>query len=76
MNVHFLLVLLLTFYIDEDIHEEPEQDDGLQECKSIVELHRKVVSSAFWNSEVEDELRELGWINFKFENHVEEGVSL
>ena len=37
-------------------------------------MHRKVVAAAFWNSEVEEELRELGWIDFRFQkagNHAE-----
>ena len=27
-----------------------------------------MVARAFWNSELEDELREQGWINYRFES--------
>lgn len=33
-------------------------------CNS--DLHRKTVASAFWNNELEEELREEGWDNFAF----------
>ena len=45
-----------------------EEADHLSECTSGAELHRKVVARAFWNSELEDELREQGQIEYKFES--------
>ncbi len=33
---------------------------------SPVELHRKTIASAFWNYELEQELREQGWEDFSF----------
>ena len=48
--------------------EDPDEDDQerLSECRNQAELHRKVVANAFWNSELEDELREQGWIDYSF----------
>lgn len=43
--------------IEDLIGEEVEIEDHLSECNNQAELHRKVVTNAFWNSEVEDELR-------------------
>ena len=42
--------------------------DHLSECTSGAELHRKIVACAFWNSKLEDELREQGQIEYKFES--------
>ena len=35
-------------------------------CMSIAELSPKVVATAFWKGEVENELRRIGMVDFKF----------
>ena len=45
-----------------------KEADHLSEYTSGAELHRKVVARAFWNSELEDELREQGQIGYRFES--------
>ena len=42
------------------------EQDTLSECSNRSEIHRKTVSQAFWNSEVEMELRERGWEKYRF----------
>ena len=37
-------------------------------CTSLSELHFKTVGSAFWNHQVEEELRESGWEKYLFAN--------
>lgn len=40
---------------------------GFGDCvDATAELHRKTVASSFWNHELEEELREHGWEDFKF----------
>lgn len=41
----------------------------LPECSDRSEIHKKTVVQASWNSEVEMELRELGWEDHRFANH-------
>ena len=35
-------------------------------CTSLKEIHSKTVASAFWNHQVEAELRERGWEEYLF----------
>ncbi len=43
---------------------EDDDDERLSECTCRAELHRKVIAQAFWNVEVEEELRERRWLNW------------
>ena len=42
-----------------------EIEDHSSECSNQAKLHRKVVANAFWNSEVEDELRKQEWTEYR-----------
>ena len=37
-------------------------------CTNLSELHCKTIASAFWNHQVEAELREKGWEEYLFAN--------
>ena len=42
-------------------------DSELEDCGNLpYELHRKMVAEAFWNVEIESELREANMISHKF----------
>ena len=42
-------------------------DSELEDCGNLpYELHRKMVAKAFWNVEIESELREANMISHKF----------
>ncbi len=41
-------------------------DGNYEENISPVEITRKTVASAFWNYEIEEELHEQGWGNYRF----------
>ena len=60
--------LISQLYTDECSDHEEDKSDHLSECTNGAELHRKVVARAFWNSELEDELREQGQIEYRFES--------
>lgn len=61
--------MLFSYAQHVDVEMQEEQQDGtLRECRGLVELHRKVVAKAFWNSEIEAELRELKWTDFQFQS--------
>ena len=40
------------------------------------QLNRKTVSSSFWNYELEDELREKGWNDFKFKLPIDREIAM
>ena len=54
----YIIYILFKFYY----HLIKECDVGLHL------LHRKTVAEAFWNAELENELREMGWTSYTFEN--------
>ena len=56
---------MCTILTDDCSDLDDNSDDHLSECTSGAELHRKVVARAFWNSELEDELREQGKIEYR-----------
>ena len=44
---------------------DQDEDEEFLAC-SASELHHKTVANAFWNCELEQELRELNWENYRF----------
>ncbi len=67
-----LIAGMLAYVLPVQYHtvgeDEPIEDDDevLSEGTSQAKLHRKVVAQAFWNSEVEEELRERRWLDVRF----------
>ena len=65
-NVSINVLQLSRAYISPANDEEDGSADSLPECTSRAEIHRKVVAHAFWNSELEEELRERKWLHVQF----------
>lgn len=58
-----LILLTLTCIVGDDASKR-----CASHCTNLSELHCKTVASAFWNHQVEAELREKGWEEYLFAN--------
>ena len=61
-----------NIYINAVTNDLNDPDANLKPAQ----LNRKTVSSSFWNYELEDELREKGWIDFKFKTPADREVAM
>ena len=56
-------VIGIIFHLGDDANKRCSSH-----CTNLSELHCKIVASAFWNHQVEAELRERGWEEYLFAN--------
>ena len=67
-QVHYYSQIIIQHYLlnntEDDDSKKSQQDHS--HCKSLSEVHCKTVASAFWNHQVEAELRERHWEEYLF----------